>query len=361
MAPRKHETILNWSPVMDMALVRPQSKGRAKDYERDSINFTSGSQPFGALSELRIGIEALVMNYTSMEDLGFEQTGLSGATGLWVVSSMGGGGLIIFISIPGSTIIFNNLGERGPVSITKASDFPAGDEETLLVACAKNEWMVHVTSSSITLLKGILYEDIKVENDAMDEGEDTTCTTGTFEHQLSVLIPEHSSIVMAAFSEASSMLFTIFHGPDTVFLEMRALKHRDENLQPFQVGDAMELEYQPTSISTFITSESNFVVVGTRSDSLHMYRASEEGLMFAGEYRFVPNQRSAVLSGIESMQFLSSRHHTSGKTRDHILTCGFRDGTVKAVPISIVQSRVIGEFDLRETSTVLLNRCRMGT
>src|SRR4051812_34000819 len=92
---RPRARLPDWAPIMDMQLVQPNLRSM-----RSKIIVTSGRQPYGAISELRIGYEAVT--YLSA-DIGDGDASLRGAYGMWVLPDPLSGGVHFICAYPGTT------------------------------------------------------------------------------------------------------------------------------------------------------------------------------------------------------------------------------------------------------------------
>jgi Mono-functional DNA-alkylating methyl methanesulfonate N-term len=345
MSPRKLESILNWSPVMDQILVPAERHAPGNALVRDSINFTSGAQPFGALSELRIGLEALVFKET--EILPFEQPEvLNAVTGLWVIADTESKNLHVFISLPGETVLFH-IHERNP-STAKAEQLPGifqgsgyeAAEESLLVSSTTDGRIIQVTPSSINLLGGLIYGQIKEEREEEGANDDETYTIGgNFKETLPMTLPEGASVILATFNADLSALVAALQIHDQSFLKVYDDLSAADTQQPFQISS------YPTSISTYSSHSGLLIFIGTTGGTVQAYFYREGRFKHVGERPIPPqNGSEPVVEGIAVLSVQPPEHDS----KQLLLLCGLRDGWLYAADIKADLGRdpAIGGFDL---------------
>ena len=330
MAPRKHESLLNWSPVLDQVLIPAEPGNGLGPHDRQSICFTSGTQPFGALSELRIGLEALISTTVSMDTLDLGPDDLSGAMGLWIVPNSSDSDQFAFISLPGTTIAFNILSDQDAFAVLGDSG-AITTEETLLVARIKDSWIIQVTPHSIVALGELTYKEIKDEETRMGGGEDTV---PTFEQSIPVQLPANCYIMLAAFDEPSSLLLTILQSNAEVHIQLHAFTQATDHAELAQLGNGIRMPYQPTSLSTAFIRSTTLVFVGTRDDRIHVYYATAEALSVISEYELTANYDHKSASGVEATAIVIPEN-SSTETQEAMLICSLRDGSIRAVLIEI--------------------------
>ena len=132
----KLTTMPDWAPIMDMQLCR--SGG---DSTRPALTVTSGRQPFGAVSELRLGHQADINRIVDFED------DLVGASNIWILSEDEERLAHCICAYPGQTIAVT-ISVDGDVL---ASDLRVSQDQEAIFAGVFQGFVTIVTSNMITL------------------------------------------------------------------------------------------------------------------------------------------------------------------------------------------------------------------
>ncbi|KAK6441793.1 hypothetical protein LTR95_001987 [Oleoguttula sp. CCFEE 5521] len=146
MAMQPMATLSNWASCTDLLVSSlPYSSGRSTR-SRDSIFVTSGRQPYGAVTELRRGLEARLSAYIELEDL-------RGTVGAWVLPNITTGSVLILLSMPTTTRLYDYDLETGEVSelyhvSAQTFDF---SERTLAADILQNSHLVQVTKRGVNV------------------------------------------------------------------------------------------------------------------------------------------------------------------------------------------------------------------
>src|ERR1700712_4666258 len=142
MAMKVRRTFLDWAPIMDLQIASPTGQTGNEVSKRSNIFATSGRQPYGAISELRKGLEAKILIEA---DLG-QTDGLTGSYGLWSFPDPFERGLHFFLTYPGATTawLLNTDDEMEPSELNLDPE-----SDTLLATITANNLVVQVTERAL--------------------------------------------------------------------------------------------------------------------------------------------------------------------------------------------------------------------
>lgn len=151
------ELIPNWASVTDMIPSDVIHTNRSRIKETDSMFVTSGREPYGAITELRQGLEGIAAAFVRLD---FCQA----VTGAWVLPDLSMGSLIVVLSSPLETTLwrlhaeFASLPDYHPDSLPKdVTGISAFDtkERTLVAAITSDNIIVQVTPKSICMSQAL--------------------------------------------------------------------------------------------------------------------------------------------------------------------------------------------------------------
>ncbi|ORY18589.1 mono-functional DNA-alkylating methyl methanesulfonate N-term-domain-containing protein [Clohesyomyces aquaticus] len=303
------ESIPNWAPVLDLcvtALPGVRSPG-----QRDSIFVASGRAPHGTISELRLGLNALVDTYSE---------GMAGCTGLWVLGQ--GPQLseedyahyaLLIVSIPPETFVFKifhidagggtwDEGEWSLVQVpgdadeehpaTPTSDGVYRNEETLAACRTSVSTCVQITRSGARLFQ---VSDLR-RIDSIDF--------------------EFSALAAAARPNIPLIAFALRNGMATT-LDVVSI----DNGMTFARGATHHLPSEPTCLEIFDIGGEPHVLVGTWEHSILIFRYHKETLHDTLRLAATAELRTAMgtSSWCESAVVVSY-----GSSQ--VLLCGLRNG-----------------------------------
>ncbi|EME47696.1 hypothetical protein DOTSEDRAFT_69599 [Dothistroma septosporum NZE10] len=141
MEPDIIESLPNWASVTDM-LTMDNRKSKAPGIEGDPLYVTSGRQPYGALTEMRYGIEARLSAFVDIE-------GLSSTIDMWSLPDPATGSIILVLSTPVATRLLRITADFDEMEEIENATAFGFSERTLLAGMTANNQMVQTTSRTI--------------------------------------------------------------------------------------------------------------------------------------------------------------------------------------------------------------------
>ncbi|USW53345.1 Putative galactose oxidase/kelch, beta-propeller [Septoria linicola] len=175
------ELLSNWASATDSVTSDVVHTSRTRVKESDNIFITSGRQPYGAVTELRQGIEGSALAFVTLEEL---QT----VTDVWVLPEPPLGSMLIVLSSPFETIILKqNADFDSPEAFEGRSAFDL-DQRTLVAAMTFDDILVQVTPKSISASLSIHENFEDTSRLTLDDSESILFAT---------IVPQLSTVVTA--------------------------------------------------------------------------------------------------------------------------------------------------------------------
>jgi hypothetical protein len=321
----KLTSLQDWAPILDLQICAPEiGQGRP------SLMVTNGRQPFGAVSELRVGHEVEINTI-----LDFSDESLLGANGMWVLRDEMGGRAHIICSYPGQTVA---IAVREEDWADGASTLRIKNEEETIFASVDTERQVDsdvppvvviVTSSAVTLQQF----DSEQFCEKRWEGTDWEGT-------------------IAAACASDGMLALAVRDQDRkTHISMSGIRHSPMELHPGGKGIAIDEEV--TALHLYVKHEQRFLIVATRDGSVRIYGphdSSDQGIIL--------RPLACMKLGITAIQSIAMLASRSGS----ILLCGTRDGKLWTVGLRTVRGDAAMDIDGAHRALEIANQqChRMG-
>jgi hypothetical protein len=309
MQPESQERLPNWSPIMDLDVAQPTGSPGITSLNRPSIFITSGRQPHGAVTELRIGCEAKV----SLEaDVSIADE-LVGAYGLWAFPDpLDSHSTYIFLSYPGATTTwhFSSDQEVTPVDVNAECN-----SATLLVRMVQNRIMLQITETSIATLPFL-------------------ASNGTTVKGFRAQLPAGSTVVDADFDEQFSAIVVAVRTDEQVQLCLYSLL---DSGSITAVADSFTFTSNAdlTCLCLFKTNKKLFVVAGLRDSSLQLFLVDmASGLIRLGVHNIEAFASTQAQPIGESIMVLTIHDDESGSS-SCLITCGLRDGNLYTVELIV--------------------------
>lgn len=304
----------NWSDNLDL-VAKPTSRKRLPPYSRDTLFAPSGRQPYGHLTELRMGLEARIGARISVEG----NAPFSVVSHAWILPVPDADVFFIVLSSPGQTHFlsipqspeddeFHNLQAVSTVGLDM-------QHSTLAVAMIAGNCVLQITESAISLSRNA---------------------------QDSLLIeqwPAGHKVVAAAIENniACAIIALRIDGRS----EIRALivDDVDETASISELGSPVRREGEVISLAIHSTSMLTFVVAGDSNGTLHIFRVSpRNGLEPYLEHEIPQNPDHLddleALNACEDILVLGEQA-ASGKPTDLVVLCGLRGGSIYALELHV--------------------------
>jgi hypothetical protein len=309
MQPESRERLPNWSPIMDLDVAQPSGPPGVTSSNRPSIFITSGRQPHGAVTELRIGCEAKV----SLEADVSVADELAGAYGLWAFPDpFDSYSTYIFLSYPGATTTwhFSSEQEVTPVDIKAECN-----SATLLASMVKEKIILQVTETSLATLPFLASDGTAVEGSRAE-------------------LPVGSTVVGADFDERFLAVVVAIRTDDQVKLCLYYLTDSG-SITAVDISFAFTSNADLTCLCLFAANEKLFAIAGLRDGSLHLFQVNRE----SGLSRLAVHDIGAVASTQahpigESIMVLMA-YGDGINSSSYLVTCGLRDGNLYTVELNV--------------------------
>jgi hypothetical protein len=318
------ETLSNWASSFDMIVSKlPHSSSRSPR-KRDAILVTSGREPYGTVTELRNGLEARVASC-------FDFDALKGTTGAWILPNVSTGSILMVLSTPSSTGIFDlvpNLDEVNDLDEHEITVM-AQDQRTLIAGIFDNHHMVQISEHSICTSANLSanYED----RSRWEAGDGKSIVAAAIE-------PCFNCAVIARRGDGQSELLAFAHHAPVTDQEA------DDTVDGLQqLPASVNLPEEPLCLATTLYQGHIVGVFATVEGNLELFALNVTA--------------SSPLTLIDSIQIVEDRQslcdnivllHPIPSDRDlpHQLlaVCGLRDGRVVSVTITpTAESLAFGE------------------
>ncbi|GAB7334016.1 hypothetical protein MBLNU13_g06111t1 [Cladosporium sp. NU13] len=310
------ETLPNWASSIDMVVSKfPQSHSRSPR-TRDAVVVTSGREPYGAITELRQGLEARAATY-------FELEALKGTTGAWVLPNISTGSVLMLLSTPSSTRVIDFSPDLGEVDVLDEHDTTvmALDQRTLVAGMFENSHLVQI-------------------------GERSICTTATltanFEDRSRWEAGDGKSIIAATIEPSLNCAMIVRRGDG--HSELIAFKHyaptadQDSNDSVdglHQLPDSQRLQDEPLCLATTAVYRDRIVgVFATVEGNLELFtldRGMSSEVALLDSLQIVEDKQSLC----DHVVLLQPPSAGSDASHGLLAVCGLRDGRVVSVGIDL--------------------------
>jgi hypothetical protein len=317
------ESIPNWTPLTDLSVTQISSPRASGEHRRSAIFVANGHSPYGEISELRHGMQAIVDN---------DFSGINGCTGIWVVHH--GSQMVeiegtkrrqhyaVFaITLPPETLIvrvvrtqpeshadFSGAWEHGTWDVyqTPTDDDPIEDHLTrdgeTISACAwSEEFSIQITRQEARILHrpGLLLAD-----------------TLAFTNPL----------LLAATRTKYPFLAVAFRDAGRAYLEIRMFS----GSSTFHCTDTFrhELPNDPTCIEILIIGSNPYVFVSTFDSKFFLFRFIYGEISLVTEGSWEDDMPGSSHKICESAVYLTSRERG-------VLICAMRDGSLLSAQLHV--------------------------
>jgi hypothetical protein len=301
MAMKVRRTFPDWAPIMDLQVASSAGQTGDRGSKRPSIFATSGRQPYGAISELRKGLEARVLIEA---DLG-QSDGLSGSYGLWSLIDPFGRGHHFFLTYPDATSawLLNTEDEMEPSELNLDSECG-----TLLATITSNNLIIQATERALSV--SLITEKSPPRPLVVPE------------------IPQGSRIIAASFDEDKSVLLLAVRSGEQTYLDLFTIPTTVGSLTVTRVGTPLALDVDLTCLSLFQDRGVLFAVTGLRNGMLHLFSLDFTSGISSQSKTLIESNGSTQMSPVAQSVLVMSRNNS------HMLSCGLRNGEIFTVGIN---------------------------
>ena len=312
------ESLPNWAPITDTMVSRLPGVQTGYDRQREALFATTGRSPYGAVSELRWGLNALVGAAIDSPDF-------SGVTAMWTLYDAAHDGTFFLLSFPLGSYLFHlsipsleitdDFGEQCGIQLS---------EETLAAGSIGSYWAVQVTQKAIYLLNSSSADGVLLRDDTVEFPPDTT------------------ALAAAVHSQFPLVVTAIRHDTETR-LELGQIVY-PEGKASLENKATHSLPADPTCLSIVDIDGIPHAFVGTTNALLLLFRIDGHGLTLVIEERVDDDALRGSPIVCENVALLTSKSADDA----HVLVCGMRDGSLYS-------------FDLRSRGEETLEPCRFIT
>jgi hypothetical protein len=298
------ETIPNWASVTDMVVSTLPGRSQRS---RDGIFVTSCRQPYGAVTELRHGLDASLFAY-------FEIDGLKSVTDVWALPSVAVGHILVLLSSPAGTRLIDVTPDAG-MDMEEVDDVTIGLDSanrTLAASVTTDGKIIQITERSLCLTSG---------------------SSANFEDCAKIQCDDGSSILAAAIDTTHSVAVTATrrdNARDPFTLQCCKL-HTDDSVASGNAQIAKIASYtlhgEPLCSAIFVTSSSDVIaLVATADGELSAFAIDQKGSLDTICHIGMPYSSDGP--GLcDSIAILSSESAA-------LAVCGLRDGRLYTVAMN---------------------------
>jgi hypothetical protein len=308
MALKVRRTFSDWAHIMDLQIALPMSPLGSEGSRRPYLFATSGRQPYGAITELRKGLDATIM----MEADIAQTDKLTGSYGLWALPDPFDRGIHFVITYPGATTawLLNLEDELEPSNINAAPEY-----DTLLATITPNNLVIQVTEKALLISLWSFGQGAPSPLHVPD-------------------IPPSSSIVAADFNEEAYALLAAVRSNDRIYLDLYAIPVTLVPSAVIRVGVPLALDADLTCLSVFRHQGSLFAVVALRDGMLHLFAIDlGSGVFHLTSFSIGQTESTQMLPVAQSVLVLSDPNHEVAQS-SQLIACGLRNGDLFTVEIS---------------------------
>ncbi|KAH9826080.1 Mono-functional DNA-alkylating methyl methanesulfonate N-term [Teratosphaeria destructans] len=293
------EAVPNWASITDLiAMPSRHTAHRPTRGFRPGVYVTSGRQPYGAIAELRSGLEARLSTYFTLDEL-------HSVTKTWAVPLVADGSILVFLAFPSATRVLKFSADPGNETQELSDDAcPAWDlsKATLAAAATPDGRLIHVSTSQISVTSGM-----------EDNWEDTRRR----------VVHEDVAILGAAILSEQSVVITIESDGLTPRLHYTPFAFDDEDADGEARGTTMHLEIEPTAVAAAVTSGGIIAVVASVDGKVRLFEADSDCSTIQSVDQSILPPAPAGPGICDHLAVLRS-----GSGTDLLLICGLRDGRV---------------------------------
>lgn len=309
--PKCIQRFLNWAPVTDAVMIRPDSKRPQlqKDVSRDRLFACSASSSgHGAIHELRYGVEA-------QTGVGVPLDHLSGIRDMWAISDDANGGIYVLISDPRSTLLLcMNSDLDGGISALDEDETGLDNAQTLAADCTPGGVLIQVTEKASHLF---VPHNLPL-NTHIPHGPDTV-------------------VVAADVDGPNSAMITAVRHENELSLRFTRVIETDKNVS-LDVGQPLAISSQPICLSLEKFGGMTFVFMGTGSGTLRVFRVDNGTITYFCKTKVSIGDNDEISPAIESLAVI--RITLNGTLRAFLL-CGLRSGILVPFEIDFRSSSLI--------------------
>jgi hypothetical protein len=298
MSPHTLHKLTNWAPVLHSEVTRLVHKNQPSP-NRESLYITSGSEPYGAVTELHHGHEARV----TLAMAGIQEIG----NGIWIIDNAVHEGRLIFMSTPELTTIYHFHDD--PLEILGVTG-GVQDGTTLTVGITNDGAIIQVTNKAILALQAD--EDYYLREIARD-----TDMSGKL---VAAIVDSKTGFVLLAILDLGEY-----------YLTLKTFQPKEKTCSFGTEFSPVPIASRPSAIAIYHHDSRNYAVVGTMDGFIFIYHISDGGIQEIAAHRADDSSLLGNSAVIESVTALSPGLDSS----DVIILCGLRSGVLFTVEFTV--------------------------
>lgn len=311
--PRCVQRFLNWAPVTDAVMIRPEV-GHTRpqtdvSQERVFVCSTATSGP-AALHELRYGAEAQIGFTVPLDDL-------TGIRDMWAITDDANGSIYILMSGPLSSLLLsmNSDLEEGIIALDEA-ETGLDSAQTLAAGCTPEGILVQVTENATHLF---------APNNL----------------SLSRRIPHNSGFAVVAIDVdgPNSAIATAVRQDNKLSLCYTRIVVSGETLH-LDVGQSLEISSEPICLSLEKFGDMTFIFMGSGNGGVFVFRVDEGVITYVCQVTVNIGDSDDISRAVDSVAAI--RITLDGTLRAFLL-CGLRSGILVPFEIDFTAASLISK------------------
>lgn len=331
-APRQYQPVMliqkiaNWTPTIDFATAQISDRSDRSDLRSASVEATGiqddtqkrifaptgQGSAHGAVTEVRLGIEARLLPVLCETDRGVDQ--------IWVLPDPAGGRTHILISYPTNTVSLS-AGLEGSDQEEEDELRINAEARTLAAGITNDGHIVQITATSITVTK-----------------------PGDIRDGLSINL-ENELIVKATILRSKRygcLLLMVLRAAEELSLRWASVRTDGPEVSIQNLGEPQSLRDEPSCLSIHETEDELVALVGTLAGSLQLYAREGSSVQMHDVHTFKGD--FAVCNSIAMVQDV-----------DHCrLICGLRNGSMQTLLLAGLGARGGGQLSLIPDQDIVL-------
>ena len=318
--PELIETIPNWASVTDMVVSTLPGRSQRS---RDGVFVTSGRQPYGAVTELRHGLEASLFAY-------FEIDGLKSLTDVWALPFATVGHILLLLSSPAGTRLVDIAPDAG-MEMEEVEDATIGldsTSRTLAASVIMDGKILQITERSLCLTAG---------------------SSANFEDCAKIQCDDASSILTAAIDTTRSVAITgTRRNSAQEPFTLQCYKLHADDLDASGDAQIIEtascaLDSEPLCSAIFVATSSLVIaLVATANGHLNAFAIDQQGSIGTIAHTELPSSPDG-LGACDSIAVLRSDSAA-------LAVCGLRDGRLYTVAMNQDETKLFGKGEVNSFS-----------
>ncbi|KEQ83908.1 hypothetical protein M438DRAFT_406023 [Aureobasidium pullulans EXF-150] len=302
----------NWSENLDL-VAKPTSRKRLLPNSRDTLFVPSGRQPYGHVTELRMGLEAQIGHQFS------EHLPFGNISHAWV------------LQIEQEDLFFFLLSSPGQTHVLSVPQSPDGDSSHIQVIEPVGLDLKHSTLAATMINDHYILQITESGLFAYRSPQDSLLVTKW---------PSESRATAAAIEDTIPCAVIASRKNEHSAIELLKIDEDEDDgtVSSSPIGKPVQIDAEIISVAIYRTSFLVFVIAGTSDGTLHIFRVSpQNGLELYLEHDISqdPNNLEA-LNACEDILILGEQVRPEGPV-DLVVLCGLRGGSVYALELQVKQ------------------------